>query len=618
MKKVLALAIAAAVGLGIYGLFLWSFCRIEVPAGHMAIVTAKTGEPLPAGEILAARGQQGIWRDPLPEGRYFLNPVKYSWKIVPNLTVPAGKVVMVTSRTGKELPSGQILAADKSGKGVWRNVLGPGTYRLNPYGYATFMLDAVSIPIGYVGIVTSQTGKPAKKGEFAKPGEQGVLEQTLAPGLYYINPRAYQVDVIEVGMNQVTIVGEAGSVVVTKSQIQQASGGTVVDQLQAVTLERQNLSRANYMREKSKEFVSQGQGYGVSRKAQKVSASGSWGGKLLGGLSRAGSRSESCPAPDAEADAVDLSAPVARPALVEAKAGAMAGGRAKSARLALDNASAFALKRFVEFPSRDGFQIMLDMTVEFELLPDQVARIYMLYGDLPAVVEKIILPQILSVSRLKGSTYKARDFIDGEGRQQFQEQLREELVSVLKEKHILVHNAIIRHVEIPSEILTPIRESSLAQEQNLTNLARQETARQQALLNTQVALVDQSRAQVRQETEKLIATVQAETKKAIALIRAEAERSVAGLELERSRLQAEITAVRGDAEVQSKYLVTAERAKGEQLRSAVFKDRANFGRLKFVDGLGEDLAVRVLHAGPGTLWTDLKGLQPSLPVPVKQ
>lgn len=618
MKKVLALATAAAVGLGIYGLFLWTFCRIEVPAGHMAIVTAKTGDPLPAGEILAERGQQGIWRDPLPEGRYFLNPVEYSWKIVPNLTVPAGKVVMVTSRTGRELPSGQILAADKSGKGVWRNVLGPGTYRLNPYGYATRLLDAVSIPIGYVGIVTSQTGKPAKKGEFAKPGEQGVLEQTLAPGLYYINPRAYQVDVIEVGMNQVTIVGEAGSVVVTKSQIQQASGGTVVDQLQAVALERQNLNRVNYMREKSEEFVSQGQSAEGRGRKQKVSASGSWSSKLLGGVSRAGRRSESCPVLEVEEKSAALAEPVAVSAPDGSRVGAKAEGKPKSVQLALDNASAFALKRFVEFPSRDGFQIMLDMTVEFELLPDQVSRVYMLYGDLPAVVEKIILPQILSVSRLKGSTYKARDFIDGEGRQQFQEQLREELVSVLKEKHILVHNAIIRHVEIPSEILTPIRESSLAQEQNLTNLARQETAQQQALLNTQVALVDQNRAQVLQETEKLIATIQAETKKSIALIRAEAERSVAGLELERSKLQAEITAVRGDAEVQSKYLVTAERAKGEQLRAAVFKDRSNFGRLKFVDALGEDLSVRVLHAGPGTLWTDLKGLQPALPVPAKQ
>jgi len=53
------------------------------------------------------------------------------------------------------------------------------------------------------------------------------------------------------------------------------------------------------------------------------------------------------------------------------------------------------LNQFVEFPSRDGFDISLDMTVEFELKPDKIARIFRDYGDLPAVVEKIIMPQIL-------------------------------------------------------------------------------------------------------------------------------------------------------------------------------------------------------------------------------
>ena len=35
-----------------------------------------------------------------------------------------------------------------------------------------------------------------------------------------------------------------------------------------------------------------------------------------------------------------------------------------------DQAATFVLNQFVEFPSRDGFEISLDMTVEFELLPE--------------------------------------------------------------------------------------------------------------------------------------------------------------------------------------------------------------------------------------------------------
>jgi len=42
-------AIVAVVCAG----FLWTCCRVYVPAGQMAIVTAKTGKPLPPGRILA-------------------------------------------------------------------------------------------------------------------------------------------------------------------------------------------------------------------------------------------------------------------------------------------------------------------------------------------------------------------------------------------------------------------------------------------------------------------------------------------------------------------------------------------------------------------------------------
>ena len=173
MKTFLAILMPVlALALIVFAI-LWGPCRIAVQPGTMAIVTAKVGKPLPPNEILAGPGEKGVRRDPLPEGRHFLNPINYSWKIVPVLTVPVGNVVLVTSKTGRELPAGEILAADKTGKGVWKDVLGPGTYRLNPEGFNVQMLDAVHIPIGYVGVVTAQTGKPVKPGEFAGVGERG-------------------------------------------------------------------------------------------------------------------------------------------------------------------------------------------------------------------------------------------------------------------------------------------------------------------------------------------------------------------------------------------------------------------------------------------------------------
>jgi len=567
-----AVAVLAVVIAG----FLWTCCRVYVPAGHMAIVTAKTGKPLPPGRILAEPGEKGVQRVPLAEGRHFLDPVNNDWRIVPAMTIPAGSVGVVTSKTGKELAAGEILAPDEDSKGVWRRVLGPGTYRLNPEGYDIKVMSAINIPIGYAGVVTSLTGKPAPKGQFAGPGEKGVREKILQPGLYYVNPRAYQVDVVEVGMNQVSIVGKSGTVVLTKAQSTSANG---LAELQQNTLSAQSAKRADYMsRNADLGIVSQGD----ARLSQGQAASGMPRKVPAGAKRKQPARSASQPT-----DRIPTT-PVS-------------------------DSVAFGMNQFVQFPSSDGFAIMLDMTVEFELMPESISRIYMLYGDLPAVVSKIILPQILSVSRMKGSGYKAREFIDGEGRQKFQKEMTDELVKILGEKSILVRNAIVRHVEVPPDILQPIQETSIAKEQDLTNKTQQETAKKQAKLNTELAMVDQLTRETEQETEKITATIAAEMRKDVAGIAADAQVRVAEINLDTAKIRAEIVRIGGEADAKAKFLVENEKALGVKRRAEVFKAPATLADLQFVESLGPDLSIRVLHAGEGTLWTDLKG--PSLALP---
>ena len=587
MKKS-AVAFSAAfflllAAIAVFG-FVWTCCRVYVPAGRMAIVTAKTGRPLPAGRILAEPGEKGVQRIPLAEGRHFLNPINNEWRIVPVVTIPAGKVGVVTSKTGKELAAGEILAPDDDSKGVWRRVLGPGTYRLNPEGYDIRILDAINIPIGYAGVVTSLTGKPAAEGQFAGPGEKGVFEKILQPGLYYVNPRAYQVDVVEIGMNQVSIVGKSGTVVLTKAQSQSANG---LDELQRMTLQKQVQKRA--------EYVTQNADLGIvgedSARTFAQNLSSAVGGSLARApvkmRSMAGSRS-----PRLEAAAAAPLPPQQLPA---------------------NDSVAFGMNQFVQFPSSDGFSIMLDMTVEFELLPEKISRIFMLYGDLPAVVSKIIMPQILSISRMKGSDYKARDFIDGEGRQKFQEEMTAELVRVLGEKSILVRNAIVRHVEVPEEILAPIQSAAVAKEQDLTNKTQQETEKRRADLNTALATVDQVKREVEQETVKLVATVAAEMKKDVAEIDAGTKLKAAEIDLACAKIQAQIVETRGAAEVKARFVVENEEALGLKRRAAAFKDPSLWADLTFADRLNPDVTIRVIHAGEGTLWTDLKGAALALP-----
>lgn len=589
-------AAAALFVLGVFA-FVWIFCRVYVGPGEMAIVTSKTGDELPPGAILAEPGQKGVQRIPLGEGRHFLNPVTHDWRIVAAITIPAGSVGVVTSKNGRELAPGEILAPDRDSKGVWKDVLGPGRYRLNPEGYDVKVMSAINIPIGYVGVVTSQTGKPAASGSFAGPGEKGVMEKVLQPGLYYVNPRAYQVDVVEIGMNQVSIVGKSGTVVLTKAQSQSANG---LDELQRMTLQKQVQKRA--------EYVTQNADLGIVDE----DSARNFSNLSLNSLSRA---------PVARKVVGDWSdrktrgAPAA--AAYEASAPAPARANASQSQLANDSV-AFGMNQFVQFPSSDGFAIMLDMTVEFELMPEKISKIFMLYGDLPAVVSKIIMPQILSISRMKGSDYKAREFIDGEGRQKFQEEMTAELVRVLGEKHILVRNAIVRHVEVPAEILAPIQSAAVAKEQDLTNKTQQDTEKRRAELNTEVAKVDQLKREVEQETAKLVATVAAEMKKDVAEINAETKLKAAEIDLECAKIQAKITETRGSAEVKAKFLVENEEALGIKRRASAFKDPSLWADLVFADALNPAVNIRVIHSGEGTLWTDLKGASLAVPAQGKK
>ena len=583
------------VVLGVFA-FVWIFCRVYVGPGEMAIVTSKTGDELPPGAILAEPGQKGVQRIPLGEGRHFLNPVTHDWRIVAAITIPAGSVGVVTSKNGRELAPGEILAPDRDSKGVWKDVLGPGRYRLNPEGYDVKVMSAINIPIGYVGVVTSQTGKPAAAGSFAGSGEKGVMEKVLQPGLYYVNPRAYQVDVVEIGMNQVSIVGKSGTVVLTKAQSQSANG---LDELQRMTLQKQVQKRA--------EYVTQNADLGIVDE----DSARNFSNLSLNSLSRAPVVRK------ATGSLSDGKTRGAAAAPYEAAAPAPARVGASQSQLANDSV-AFGMNQFVQFPSSDGFAIMLDMTVEFELMPEKISKIFMLYGDLPAVVSKIIMPQILSISRMKGSDYKAREFIDGEGRQKFQEEMTAELVRVLGEKHILVRNAIVRHVEVPEEILAPIQSAAVAKEQDLTNKTQQDTEKRRAELNTEIAKVDQLKREVEQETAKLVATVAAEMKKDVAEINAETKLKAAEIDLECAKIQAKITETRGSAEVKAKFLVENEEALGLKRRASAFKDPSLWADLTFADALNPDVRIRVIHAGEGTLWTDMKGASLAVPAQGKK
>ncbi|MGB3213126.1 MAG: SPFH domain-containing protein [Desulforhopalus sp.] len=528
--------------------WLWGFCRFYVGPNEMAIVTAKNGDPLEPGQILARDGQKGIQAETLGEGRHFLNPVFYEWEIVDIILVRPGKVAVVTSKVGEKLAEGEFIA-ERGQKGIWRSVLGPGKYRMNPHGYNIEIVDAISIPIGYAGVITSLSGDQAANGQFAAEKQKGVRKDVLQPGLYYVNPKEYKVDVLEIGINQVSLLGRSGGKVVTKAR--QLGQNEALNILQSAVLEKQEAKRQDYFSKRSS-----------SAQTQKFK----------------------------QGEQVDFDAgrpltSMAPPSLEEGE---------------------MNLTELVSFPSRDGFQISLDMTVEFELSPDSIAGIFRRYGDLPAVVDKIIMPQITSISRNKGSEYRAKDFIVGEGREKFQNDLTVSLEQTLGAKGVKVYNALIRHVEVPDEIRAPIQQASIAVEQDLTNKERQNTARKQAELNTELSLIQQRGEQVIQETEKIKAEIAADLGKQVAEIQAETLKEAAKIKKATAAIAADKVRTLGQATASALQKVDGEKANGLKLKTAIFNDPAAYAQWRFADTLNPELKLNIIHAGTGTLWTDLE------------
>ena len=410
-------------------------------------------------------------------------------------------------------------------------------------------VDAISIPIGYAGVITSLSGEQPSSGQFADGNQKGVRKDVLQPGLYYVNPKEYKVDVLEIGINQVSLLGQGGGKVVTKAR--QLGQNEALNVLQSAVLEKQEAKRQDYFSKRSS-----------TAQVQKF---------------KRGKRVD-----------FDAGQPLASMAPASLEEGEM------------------NLTELVSFPSRDGFQISLDMTVEFELSPESIAGIFRRYGDLPAVVDKIIMPQITSISRNKGSEYRAKDFIVGEGREKFQDDLTDSLEQTLGAKGIKIYNALIRHVEVPDQIREPIQQASIAVEQDLTNKERQNTARKQAELNTEISLIQQRGEQVVQETEKIKAEIAADLGKQVAEIQAETLKKVAEIKKLTAAIAANKVRTLGQAKASALQKVDGEKANGLKLKTAVFNDPAAYTQWRFADTLNPEMKLNIIHAGEGTLWTDLK------------
>jgi len=268
----------------------------------------------------------------------------------------------------------------------------------------------------------------------------------------------------------------------------------------------------------------------------------------------------------------------------------------------------------INFPSDDGFEIQMDFTAIWGVMPENASSVVSKFGNIDAVEQKVVIPQSESICRNNGSKLGAVDLLVGESRQQFQDDTSLEFEQVLEEKGITLLYGLVRHIYIPQEIRLPIQNSFIADELKLTRDQETLTARTEANLGEEEAKVDLEAEKIRMETEKMIASVAAEGEKEAKEIGAEAKQLVAAIDRQIAELDAQKEVVLGEAGAKAEEMQQEATAEKFGLAVEAFGSGSAYTKWAFAENLPEDIDLKRLYAGEGTLWTDLKGITPTLPL----
>ncbi len=514
---VLSLAFLSYIGLEV---FHWTFNRVYVPQGYSLVVRYK-GPPLPflPGYRPSARSGQfaqvdekgnplevGILKEMRGPGRHFFWVGWWEVHLVADTTIKPGELALVSSKMGNDLKNGQFLVdgelGETSEKGTLRKVFGPGTYRINTYAYNVEVIKDVtidsgkqvkhagwvSIPTGYVGVVTNLTDNKLTG------AKSGIQDNVLQPGLYPVNPKEQHIDIIIVGYTEKSV----------KSNLVSAPNG-----------------------------------------APLLDDSG-------------------------------------EPTVMDDDSG-------------------------ITFPSSDGFKIHMDFTAVWGIMPDQAPDVIRKFGTLEAVETKVVVPQIESICRNRGSSLGAVALLVGDSRRKFQDESSNAFQKILQEKELTLLHGFVRNIHIPQEVRKPIQESFLSEELKLTRDQEQLTAHTEGQLREAEKNVELETESIKAETMKLVAETIATGNKKSEETKAETSQLVAKIARETAELNAQAVVTLGKANAGVKQMQAEAKSELFKLAVDAFGSGQAYNQWVFATGLPENVQLDLFYAGEGTFWTDLKG-----------
>lgn len=453
---------------------IWLFLGMKFIGEHqVGIVVKRFGmRNLPAGQIIALRGEAGLQADVLSPGLHFFYWFwQYSVSRSGLVEVPQDHIALVVAHAGQAIPPGRILGgmvecdhfqnarAFLSGggeKGRQNAVLTAGTYRINtalfdvitPWNATTHGINGAALRIhkvepDLVGIVTTLDGAPIDDGDIAgvlvpghdnfqnaqafldAGGRRGLQEQVVLSGQWNINPWFAQVE--QVPMVEIPI-GHVGVVI---SYVGKA---------------HEDVSGADF---KHGDLVLNGH-------------KGVWVSPLLPGRH-------------------PINTHVARVELVPTT-NIVLNWATRTEAHAYD-----AKLNSITVRSRDGFAFNLDVSQIIHIGANEAPRVISRAGSLQNLVDHVLQPLVGNYFRNSAQDYTVLDFLSA--RSQRQAEAARHIEVALREYDVEAIDTLIGDITPPETLMKTQTDRKIAEEQKKTYEVQEaaETQRQQLVRQTSLA-----------------------------------------------------------------------------------------------------------------------------------
>lgn len=564
------------------------FGMVIVPENRIGLVTKKfvlfgPNKELPDGRIIATKGEAGFQAKTLAPGLYWgMWPWQYGVDMQPFTIIPEGKIGLVLSNDGAELPTGNILARkvpcdnfqdtesflnNGGQKGRQTHILTPGTYRINNYAFTIAIADMSVIHENMLGIVTTMDGAPITPGQIAGKqieghnnfqdidsflqagGNRGLQPQVILAGSYYINPWAVQIE--EIPMTDVSI----GNVGVVISYI-----GEDGKDLTGETFRHGNIVEKGF-RGVWMEPLGPGK-YPINKYTMKVE-------------------------------------PVPTTNLV------LNWANARSEAHNLDkNLSTITVR------SKDGFPFNLDVAQIIHVPANEAPKVIARFGSMTNLVSQVLEPTIGNYFRNSAQDSDVISFLST--RKERQASAREHIRLVLEEYNVNAVDTLIGDIVPPEALMKTLTDRKIAEEEQKTYQTQRMAQEQRQGVEKETAIADMQKEIVKAQQSVEIAqrTADAAVKKAegdaksvklnveaeatATKMRAEGEsaaiRARAGAQAEATKLNAEADAMRisqtGLAEAEKIMAIGKSTAEAYQLQvKAMGGD--NFTKFKITEEIGK-------------------------------